>query len=174
MINPRSAIVGSIMHWLWTVGMLLIGTYSSHSQTVKRAHCGNDGILQLVYADGKAKQQPKEPLQVGCDNVTVADDKNTVGWSVLVENCCTSYPIPTSVAVLSHGRKRVFSAEQMVWRWKFVGGTRKLAILSGPVHGDAAQATLYDIQSGRRLATWNGSGGPPSWASDWKPDFGLF
>ena len=25
----------------------------------------------------------------------------------LVENCCTSYPIATSVAVLSHGHKRI-------------------------------------------------------------------
>jgi hypothetical protein len=159
---------------LWTVGMLLIATCACCSKTIKRAYCGEDRMLHLVYADGRTKQQPKESLQVGCDNVTVADDRNTVGWSVLVENCCTSYPIPTSVAVLSHERKRVFSAQQMVWRWKFVGASRRLAMLSGPVHGEAAKATLYDIQSGRPLANWDGSGDPPSWASDWKPDFGPF
>ena len=162
----------SIMKWLCTVGVLLIATYTSHSQTIKSAHCGDDGTLQVVYDDGTTKQQPREDLQVGCDNATIAGDKDTVGWSVLVTNCCTSYPIATSVAVLSRGRTRVFSAKQMVWRWKFVSDAKRLAVLSGPVHGNAVQATLYDIRSGRRLATWNGRGQSPSWASSWKQDFG--
>lgn len=161
------------MRWLYTVGVfLLIAACSSPSQTIKSAYCGDDGILQTVYEDGTTKPQPKEHLQVGCDNATVADDKETVGWSVLVANCCTSYPIPTSVAVLSHGRKRVFSAEQMVWQWRFVRGAKRLALLSGPVHGNAVLATLYDVRSGRQLATWNGGGEAPSWASSWKPEFG--
>lgn len=161
------------MRWLYTVGVfLLIATCASPGQTIKSAYCGDDGILQTVYEDGTTKPQPKEHLQVGCDNATVADDKETVGWSVLVGNCCTSYPVPTSVAVLSHGRKRVFSVEQMVWQWRFVSGAKRLALLSGPVHGNAVKATLYDVRSGRLLATWDGGGEAPSWASGWKPEFG--
>ena len=167
-----SCIVGSIMRWLCTLCVLLIVTCSSHGQALKSASCGQDGILQLVYDDGTTRQQSKEPLQVGCDSVVLAAGKDTVGWSVLVENCCTSYPIASSVVILSRGRKRVFAAEQMVWRWKFISSAQSFAMLSGPVHGNAAQATLYDIQSGRRLATWNGSGNPPLWAVEWKPDFG--
>ena len=59
----------------------MAATWASYSQAVKHAYCGNDGVLQVVYFDGKAKQQPKEALQVGCDGVVVANDKSTVGWS---------------------------------------------------------------------------------------------
>ncbi len=142
------------------------------AQTVTRAYCTDDGTLQMVFEDGTTKPQPKEPLQVGCDNATVGDDRRTVGWSVLVVNCCTSYPIANSVAVLSHGQKRVFSTDQMVWRWRFDGGAKRLALLSGPVHGNATKAILYDLQSGRKLATWNGKGTSPTWASGWKQEFG--
>ncbi|RSL18722.1 hypothetical protein EDE15_4321 [Edaphobacter aggregans] len=161
------------MRRLFTVGVfLLIATCASPCQKIKRAYCGGDATLQVVYVDGTTKSLPREPMQVGCDGVTVADDKHTVGWSVLVANCCTSYPIPVAVAVLRDGRKQVFSAEQMVWRWRFISGAKKLAMLSGPVHGNAGQATLYDIRSGQQLATWNGSGESPGWTSGWEPEFG--
>ena len=158
--------------WLYTVGVLTITVSVCHGQTIKHAECKTNGNLQVIYDDGTTKQQPKEHHQVGCDSVMIADDRKTVGWSVLVDNCCTSYPVALSVAVLSQERKRVFWAEQMVWEWKFVDGARKLAILSGPVHGSAAEALLYDVRSGRRIAIWNGSGEPPSWASSWKDEFG--
>lgn len=102
------------MRWFFTLFVFLILARSSHSQALKSAHCGQDGTLQLAYDDGTTRQQPKEPLQVGCDSVVIAADNSTVGWSVLVENCCTSYPIASSVVILSHGRKRVFATEQMV------------------------------------------------------------
>ncbi len=161
-----------MMRWLCTIGVLVISVSVCHGQTIKHAECEANGTLQLIYADGTTKQQPKEPRQVGCDSATVADDRSTVGWSVLFENCCTSYPVALSVAVLNHGRQRIFRAEQAVWAWRFVSGGKRLAMLSGPVHGNAVKAILYDVQSGRRLATWDGSGEPPVWATHWKKDFG--
>ncbi len=151
--------------------VFFIGAYVSHGQAIKRAYCGDDATLHVIYADGKTKLLSKEPLQVACDSVTVASDEHTVGWSILVANCCTSYPIATSVAVLHNDRKRIFSGDQMIWRWQFVGDAKKLAILSGPVHGNASAATLYDIRSGRQLAKWNGDGVAPLWASGWKQEF---
>ena len=160
------------MRWLYTVSVsFLLVTCTSFGQTIKRASCGKDGALLIVYEDGTTKRQPREHLQVGCDEATVAGDRQTVGWSVLVANCCTSYPIATSVAVLSRGRKRVFTGEQMVGDWKFVGGSEKVALLWGPVHGNAAKATLYDVRSGRQLVTWNGTGESPAWAFGWKGKF---
>ena len=167
-----AAIVIRMMRWLCTVGILMISASVCHGQMIKHAECETNGTLQLVYDNGTIKEQPKEPHQVGCDSATIADDRKTVGWSVLVENCCTSYPIPLSVAVVSHGRRRIFCADQMVWAWSFVSVARRLAILSGPVHGNAGEAILYDVQSGHRLASWNGSGKAPSWAFNWKEEFG--
>lgn len=161
-----------MMRWLATLGVLAVPAYRSYCQTIKGAECGKSGNAQRIYADGKTKQQPKESGQVGCDHVVIADDRQTAGWSVLIDSCCTSYPIPLSVVVINHGRKRVFWPEQTVWEWTFVSGGRKLALLSGPVHGGAANAILYDVRSGRRLTTWNGGGHPPTWASGWKDEFG--
>ena len=41
---------------------------------------------------------------------------------------------------------------QMVWEWRFVGEGKRVAVLSGPVHGDAAVAGLYNTDNGRVLA----------------------
>ena len=159
------------MRWLFTLGaFLLLAPSASHGQAIKRAYCGADATLHIVYVDGTKSSQHKEPSQVACDHIVVASDGHTVGWSVLEPNCCTSYPIPLSVAVLHNGRKRVIPADQMVWEWHFVGNAAKLAILSGPVHGNAALATLYDLRSGRKLVTWTGDGTPPTWASGWEED----
>lgn len=160
------------MRWLIAIAFLFAASACT-AQTIKHAFCGNDGKLHLVYEDGTASIQPKERLQVSCDSVAIADDKQTVGWSVLVENCCTSYPIATAAVVLSHGKKRVFRAHQMLVRWKFVEGSKRFAMLSGPVHGDAVQATLYDLRTGKQLETWCGVGELPQWASEWQSDFGL-
>ncbi len=161
------------MRCLYAVGAFLLTAFvSMRAQTVTRAYCADDGTVHMVYGDGTETPQPKEPLQVRCDSATIADDRETVGWSVLVDNCCTSYPIAQSVAVLSHGQKPLYSTNQMVWRWRFTRGANRLALLSGPVHGNASEAILYDVPTGRRLATWNGRGRSPAWASGWKQEFG--
>ena len=90
---------------------------------------------------------------------------------MLVENCCTSYPIPIAVVVYRNGRQRVISPGQMVWEWRFIDEGKRVAVLSGPVHGDATAASLYDAQSGRVLATWDGKGTGPNWTTGWEQQF---
>src|SRR6266542_6558499 len=93
--------------------------------------------------------------------------KYTVGWSVLIPNCCTSYPIPTSVIVYRNGKKTAIAPGQMIYEWQFLHRGKRIAILSGPVHGRAATAGLYEAQSGRMLKTWHGRGTVPDWAKGW-------
>jgi hypothetical protein len=38
---------------------------------------------------------------VGFSGVELAQDRQTLGWTINVENCCTSYSIPLRVVVLS-------------------------------------------------------------------------
>ena len=165
------------MRCVFTVaGALLLAACESRCQTVKSAVCAGDASVHVLYVDGSEEVEPKEALQVGCDKVVVAGNAHAVGWSVLVANCCTSYPIATSVAVLRDGRRRVIAADQTVYEWRFVqwrvvGDARRVAILSGPVHGGASLASLYDAGTGRRLATWSGGGRSPAWAVRWKRDF---
>src|SRR5215471_6263202 len=64
------------------------------AQKVLRAYCGKDGKAHIVHRGGAAQTPAAEPEQIGCEHITVAGDGRTVGWLVLVENCCTSYSIP--------------------------------------------------------------------------------
>ena len=114
---------------------------------------------------------PSEESQVGCEDLTVAKDKHTVAWSMLVDNCCTSYPIAASVVLFKDGTKVVISSPQAVWDWRFIDDGKKLAMLSGPVHGGASEALLFDTHSGEKLASWDGTGTPPPWAFGWEDQF---
>src|SRR5690349_18531457 len=138
------------------------------AQDIRNAYCGKEGKAHVVYRDGAAWAAPIEPKQVGCDHVTVAKDGRTVGWSVLVENCCTSYSIPIAVVVYHNGKQTVISPGQMVWEWRFINEGKRVALLAGPVHGDATAAHLYDAHDGRVLARWDGKGIPPKWAMGWE------
>jgi hypothetical protein len=153
------------------VAVLLFLCHAARAQTVSRAYVGEDGKAHVAYGNGDAKTIPPEQKQVGCEHITIAADGHTVGWSVLVENCCTSYPIPVAIVVYRAGKKAVISPGQMVWRWHFVGRGERVAVLFGPVHGRATAASLYDSRSGKALASWHGKGAAPAWAQGWEQEF---
>ncbi|HWY69118.1 MAG TPA: hypothetical protein VNX88_10650 [Terriglobales bacterium] len=149
---------------------LIVTVHGVIAQTISRAYIGDDGKVHLVFADGAVKVLPSEPQQVGCENISISEDKLTVGWSVLVKNCCTSYPIPISVAVYTRGKKTIISPGQMIYEWHFVDNHR-LAVLFGPVHGWASGANLYNIHGGKIVESWNGKGDAPEWANRWEEQF---
>lgn len=155
------------------VAMFLL-LHTAIAQTVSRAYAGEDGIVHLVYANGAAKTVRREKQQVGCENILVAADKLTVGWSVLERNCCTSYPIATAIVLYRDGRKTTISPPQAIYEWRFTDGDERIAVLFGPVHGGAAGVNLYDVRSGELAASWTGIGPVPPWAKDkdWEGEFG--
>jgi hypothetical protein len=148
--------------------LLMFMASPSSGQDVARAYCGKDGKAHLVYRGGAARTLAAEPKQLGCERIIVAADGLTVGWSVLVANCCSSYSIPTSVIAYRNGKQAIISPGQMVWDWRFIGKGERIAVLSGPVHGEAAAAHLYDAQSGKVQGTWAGKGTAPNWATVWQ------
>lgn len=139
--------------------------------TITRAYCGQDGKAHVEYADHSRRTIPPEKGQAGCANLSIADSRHAFGWSVEVQNCCTSYPIATAVIVVTNGKKRVIAVDQMVWQWHFEDHGDRVAILSGPVHGSATKADLFDVNIGKKLATWRGSGNVPEWADGWQDQF---
>jgi hypothetical protein len=82
-----------------------------------------------------------------------------------------SYSIPISVVVSRGGNHKVISPGQMVWDWRFIDQGQRLAVLSGPVHGEATAANLYDAHSGNVIGTWTGNGTAPNWAVGWEQQF---
>jgi len=146
-------------------------TFPISSQQVSSAYCGKDRKAHIVYRDNSEEAVDPVVRQIGCEHVTVAGDGATVGWSVLAENCCTSYPIPTSIVVYRKRKQAVISPGQMVWDWRFVDNGARVAVLSGPVHGEAAGASLYEAHTARPLKEWEGKGAPPDWAAGWQDKF---
>lgn len=120
------------------------------------------GPLHILYSDGTEVVKSLPPLQkstekeivfndVGFSDVQLAEDRQTLGWTINVENCCTSYSIPLSVVVLRN--KHVFHSfdtGQMVWSWMFVRRGEQVAIVFGPTHGpEVGDYRLYDVETGK-------------------------
>lgn len=68
------------------------------------------GPLHIIYGDGTAVIKTLPPLKasteketvfnaVGFSGVQLGEDRQTLGWTINVENCCTSYSIPLSLVV---------------------------------------------------------------------------
>jgi hypothetical protein len=124
----------------------------------------NTGPLHIVYSDGTEVVQKLPPLKkstetetvfnaVGFSGVQLADDGRTLGWTVDVENCCTSYPIPLEVAVFRAGKVLHSFHERVAWKWMFLPGSKQIAIVWGATHGpEVGDYQLYDIASGRLRA----------------------
>lgn len=123
------------------------------------------GPLHIIYADGTEVVQTLPPLKpstdkevvfnaVGFSGVELAQDRETLGWTINVENCCTSYSIPLSVVVFRHKQVlHTFEQGQMVWSWMFLEGGKQVAIVFGPTHGpEVGDYQLYDVKAGKLVS----------------------
>jgi hypothetical protein len=123
------------------------------------------GPLHIIYDDGTEVVQTLPPLKASTEKETVSNtvgfsdahlaaDRQTLGWTTDVENCCTSYPIPVSVVVFRHGKVlHTFAQGQMVWSWMFFRGGEGVAVVFGPTHGsEVGDYRLYDVQTGKLIS----------------------
>jgi hypothetical protein len=120
------------------------------------------GPLHIIYSDGTETLQTLPPLKastgkeivfnaVGFSGVELAQDRQTLGWTINVENCCTSYSIPLSVVVFQHKQVlHTFNQGQMVWSWMFLEGGKQVAVVFGPTHGpEVGDYRLYNVKTGK-------------------------
>ena len=123
------------------------------------------GSLHIIYNDGTEVVQTLPPLRVSTDKETVfnavgfsgvalAKDQQTLGWTVNVENCCTSYSIPLSLVLFRDGHVlHTIDQGQMVWSWMFVQDGKQVAVVFGPTHGpEVGDYRLYDVQTGKLVS----------------------
>ena len=144
-----------LFHILAVLAML-VGVANAAGQTVERAHCGQDGKAHVVYADHSTKTIPPEEQQVGCTDMSVADDHRTFGWSMQVENCCTSYPISVAVIAMRDGKTTVLRSDQMVWQWHFIDRGNRIAVLSGPVSRECGRSRSLRCAYGKETSNMAG------------------
>ena len=149
------------------------------------------GPLHIIYSDGTEVVQTLPPLRTSTDKETVfnavgfsgaelAQDQQTLGWTVNVENCCTSYSIPLNV-VLFHDRRVLHTIDQgqMVWSWMFVQAGKQVAVVFGPTHGpEVGDYRLYDVQTGELVSEVSGdedtqalTADTPDWARQLQDHF---
>jgi len=123
------------------------------------------GPLHIIYTDGTEVVETLPPLKpstdkevvfnaVGFSDVELAQDRQTLGWTINVENCCTSYSIPLSVVVFRQKQVlHTFDQGQMVWSWMFVEGGKQVAVVFGPTHGpEVGDYQLYDVKTGKLVS----------------------
>jgi hypothetical protein len=123
------------------------------------------GPLHIIYDDGTEVVKSLPPLTasteketvfnaVGFSGVQLAADRQTLGWTINVENCCTSYSIPLSLVVFRHKQVlHTFDQAQMVWSWMFVQGGERVAVVFGPTHGpQVGDYWLYDVKTGKHIS----------------------
>src|SRR5664279_1259034 len=127
------------------------------------------GPLHIIYSDGAHVIQELPPLKkstaketifnaVGFSQVQLAADRQTLGWAIQVENCCTSYSLALSVVLFRSGRiLRSISTGHMVWSWMFLQGGKQVAVVTGLPHGpEVGDYRLYSVATGKLLAEMSG------------------
>ena len=142
---------------------------SMTTRTIDSVYVDPADQVHLVYSNGQDVQMPKEKDQVSTQTPVIAPDHETVGWAVETPNCCTSYPIPTTLVIYRSGRvMQRINDGMMVYKWQFLARGRQVAVSSGTVHGmEIIHLTLYDSRTGKQLKTWNGEDDevPPTWGA---------
>src|SRR5437868_13894411 len=87
----------------------LVAANATVAQVIyRRAHIDGAGELHIIMADGRAIVPRKKAEQVGFDQAAISADHRSIGWLALYPNCCTSYPIPLALVVLTEGKERMF------------------------------------------------------------------
>jgi len=112
------------------------------------------GELRIVAADGRIETIRKEAEQVGFEQIEISPAGDAVGWVGMQMNCCTSYDIPSHLAVRAAGQTRRHRGNGLpVWTWAFSASGKEVAFHQETVHGSLrVHYELRDVASGRLVA----------------------
>ena len=123
------------------------------------------GFLHIVYSDGSDMVQeiPTKKTctethaifnQEGFSDVQLAEDRETIGWAELYDNCCTSYSVPLAIVLYRSGKVQChLQSGQMMWNWMFLDRGTRVAIVWGPIHGpEIGDYKLYDAKTCKVLS----------------------
>jgi len=143
--------------------------FAQSATTLDKVYIGKSHLIHLVGSSGKDTTMPKEKGQVDVSAPKLSTDKQTAGWLIHEDNCCTSYSIPTRLLIFRADKKLRLGDGLMIYDWCFVDGSARVAVSTGTVHGMVDRhLLLYDASSGQQLQEWNGKDdeAPPPWAKD--------
>jgi hypothetical protein len=126
------------------------------------------GRLRIELESGSVLNAPTLKYQVGFEAPAISPDQRTVGWFVDYDPPeAWMNPIAGALVLYRSGRIfRSFKLEPVAWDWQFQDGGKRVAYSMGPLHGDATECVLRDVDSGEVVARWLATDGnaPPGWA----------
>lgn len=96
---------------LTTLAVVSVLPAKSEPTTLVKVYIGPDGLAHVVDSKGKDRAMPKEKNQIAVSAPKLAADKETMGWLIEHENCCTLYSIPAGLTIYKAGKKTTS------WRW---------------------------------------------------------
>jgi hypothetical protein len=112
--------------------------------------------LHIITARGRRITPRRIGDQTEFDTPRISADHKSVGWLAVHPNCCTTYPIPIELVVLSLGRQHVFrGAELAIWKWAFSADGKRVVLEQGPVHGTHRSFELRDIRTDRKMNSFH-------------------
>jgi hypothetical protein len=143
-----------------------------------------DGALHIVLRTGRRFTVQKATAQCSFEDIQIAPDGMTVGWTegASAERGHDPPCMPGAQHVAAG--PAVWRAGKIIRRlpemgammdWSFNDGGRQIAVHAGPLHfDDELRVDLYDVASGIRLEAWGHSykTRPPNWAAGIVSDLG--
>jgi hypothetical protein len=147
--------------------LLLVAAYAADPR-YRSAKIDTRGRLRIELESGSVVNAPMLKYQVGFDAPAISPDRRTVGWLVDYDPPERwMNPIAGALVLYRSGRIfRSFKLEPLAWDWQFQDGGKRVAYSMGPLHGNATECVLRDVDSGEEVARWVVSDGnpPPGWA----------
>jgi hypothetical protein len=122
------------------------------------ATLARDGTALVLHTDRGDIAAPRTDAdQQGFDAPRVSPDGRTAGWLVLESNCCTSYPLPTSLVLFRDGAVlHRFGEGMAIWAWAFDAGGQAVAYRQRAPHGASTIVyTLRRVADGRLLGEFD-------------------
>lgn len=139
--------------------LLLVCSNAAFADTFKKIEISENGKQLNIYADNSQKITPPfSPGQVGFSKPLITADNETVGWLGMYPNCCTSYPIALSLAVLQIGKPvRRFSGDgRAIFAWCFLGNGAEVVFYQSALHGNTLRHFEHHrVADGKLLAVFD-------------------
>ena len=142
------------MRVLFAVMVSMAAAPGAVAQYYRGATLAPDQATLVLHTERGDVDAPRTEVdQQGFDAPHVSADGRSAGWLVLEANCCTSYPLPTSVVVFREGKfVRRFGEGMAIWAWAFAAHGQAVAYRQRAPHGISTIAyTLRNIADGRLL-----------------------
>ncbi|MDD5277003.1 MAG: hypothetical protein PHR16_13080 [Methylovulum sp.] len=145
--------------YLFCMLLLLVCSNVVLSETFNNLEVSEDAKQLIIKDNNDVKIIPPLLLnQVGFSQPLIAADNTAVGWLETYPDCCASYPIALTLAVLQVGKSvlRFSGYGGAIFAWCFLGDGAEIAFYqSGLPENTLRHYERYRLADGKLLAVYD-------------------